>query len=186
MFFFNFRAVWLLRCIPAEYEGQYTAIENSPAIPTFTSTSAMRWSVLLDALFIGTTSAMLSSTVANVPPNKAVVMLDSGTSVRYVMPCSSHTIADTKIHSYLPTTISDQIYGSAPGASYSSELGQWVIPCDVEIDIAVQFGYALSFAILVILVNVNGCISGRRCLQSTHRMLLLRTLPTLASARGHS
>lgn len=29
------------------------------------------------------------------------------------------------------------IYGSVPGAAFSTELGTWICPCDVEIDISV-------------------------------------------------
>lgn len=40
----------------------------------------MRWTVLLDAFLVGQGSVALTSTVPNAPSDKAVVMLDSGTS----------------------------------------------------------------------------------------------------------
>ena len=53
---------------------------NSPKIPTYPVVDPMRWTVLLDALLIGDSSIPLSTTVEGAPSDKAVVMLDSGTS----------------------------------------------------------------------------------------------------------
>ncbi|KAH9947244.1 aspartic peptidase domain-containing protein [Amylocystis lapponica] len=106
-----------------EYEPQYAAVQNSTAISTFPVSSPTRWSILLDALLVGPTAVKVSSTVANAPTDKAVVMLDSGTS-----------------YTYAPTEVVDHIYGSIAGASYSAALGQWIVPCSSEVDIALQFG----------------------------------------------
>lgn len=32
------------------------------------------------------------------------------------------------------------MYGNIAGASYSSALGQWIVPCSAEVDVALQFG----------------------------------------------
>ncbi|KAI0921265.1 hypothetical protein AcW2_006291 [Taiwanofungus camphoratus] len=106
-----------------ETDPAYTAVANSSAISTWPKTSPTRWSVLLDAVLIGSSSVSVSSTVPNVPSNKAVVMLDSGTS-----------------YTYVPTDICNAIYGSISGAKYDSSLGQWVVPCSAEVDVALQFG----------------------------------------------
>ena len=47
------------------------------------------------------------------------------------------TVAGTR---YVPTDIAKQIYGQVSGASFDDDLGQWVVPCDAEVDIALQFG----------------------------------------------
>lgn len=40
---------------------------------------------------------------------------------------------------YAPTDACTAIYGSVSGAQYDSSLGQWVVPCDAEINMALQF-----------------------------------------------
>lgn len=45
----------------------------------------MRWNVLLDSFFVGTKALSVSTTVHSAPSNKAVVLLDSGTSYTYVI-----------------------------------------------------------------------------------------------------
>jgi len=40
---------------------------------------------------------------------------------------------------YAPTDVCQAIYGGVSGAQYESSLGQWVVPCDAEIDMALQF-----------------------------------------------
>lgn len=40
---------------------------------------------------------------------------------------------------YAPTDACNAIYGSISGAQYNSGLGQWVVPCDAEINMALQF-----------------------------------------------
>ncbi|KAH9846972.1 acid protease [Lenzites betulinus] len=106
-----------------EYDDDYKAVANSPKIPTFPETDPTRWSILLDAFLVGETSVPLNSSVSGAPSAKAVVMLDSGTS-----------------YTYAPKAVCDAIYQNIAGATYSSALGQWVVPCSAEVDVALQFG----------------------------------------------
>ncbi|CCM04794.1 uncharacterized protein FIBRA_06987 [Fibroporia radiculosa] len=106
-----------------EYDPKYTAVDKSYPISTWPESYPTRWSVLLDALLVGDEEVTVSSTVSGAPSNRAVVVLDSGTS-----------------YTYAPTEICNAIYGGVSGANYEPSLGQWVVPCDAEVDIALQFG----------------------------------------------
>ncbi|KAL7282459.1 hypothetical protein ACG7TL_003930 [Trametes sanguinea] len=106
-----------------EYDDDYKDVANSPKIPTFPETDPTRWSVLLDALLVGSKAVPLSSVVSGAPSGKAVVMFDSGTS-----------------YTYAPEDVCNAIYSGIDGASFNSGLQQWVVPCDAEVDIALQFG----------------------------------------------
>lgn len=106
-----------------ETEPSYASVLNSTAISTWPVNSPSRWNVLLDSIIVGQTTVSLSTDVANAPSNKAVALLDSGTS-----------------YTYAPTDIVQAIYGGVDGAKYDSSLGQWVVPCAAEIDMAIQIG----------------------------------------------
>lgn len=106
-----------------ETEEKYSSVLNTTAIPTWPENSPSRWNVLLDSIIVGQNSVSLSTAVANAPSNKAVALLDSGTS-----------------YTYAPTDIVQAIYGGVDGAKYDSGLGQWVVPCEAEIDMAIQIG----------------------------------------------
>jgi len=41
-------------------------------------------------------------------------------------------------HRYAPTDICNAIYGGVQGAHYDADQGQWIVPCDAEIDMALQ------------------------------------------------
>ncbi|TFL06017.1 aspartic peptidase domain-containing protein [Pterulicium gracile] len=106
-----------------EYEPEYAAVADQPAIPTFPEHAPKRWNVLLDALMIGDSVIFPNTTVADAPSNMAVILLDSGTS-----------------YSYVPTWVGDLIYGGIEGAKFDRTMGQWMVPCDAEIDMAFQIG----------------------------------------------
>ena len=53
--------------------------------------------------------------------------------------CPLLIAAAPKFFSYAPTEICEAIYGGITGAKYDSSLGQWTLPCDAEIDMALQF-----------------------------------------------
>ncbi|KAL0949984.1 hypothetical protein HGRIS_009998 [Hohenbuehelia grisea] len=106
-----------------EYEPAYADIANNPAIPTWPVAHPKRWNVLLDAVLIGNQTVIPTTIVPGAPSNKAVVLLDSGTS-----------------YTYAPKEICDAIYGGVAGAKYDPTLGQWVVPCGAEIDMALQIG----------------------------------------------
>ncbi|TFK55700.1 acid protease [Heliocybe sulcata] len=106
-----------------ETEPAYASVLNQTAIPTWPQNSPSRWNVLLDSIIVGQNTVSLTTVVPNVPSNKAVALLDSGTS-----------------YTYAPTDVVSAIYGGVDGAQYDSGLGQWVVPCSAEIDMAIQIG----------------------------------------------
>ncbi|KAJ7179172.1 aspartic peptidase domain-containing protein [Mycena filopes] len=120
-----------------EAEPQYAAVLDGPAIPTWPVTFPSRWNVLLEALLVGNTVVTPTTGVVGAPSNRAVVLLDSGTS-----------------YTYAPKAICDAIYSGAAGAQFDASLGQWTLPCDTEVDIALQFAYARPsyYAKLVLLI----------------------------------
>ncbi|KAG5646556.1 hypothetical protein DXG03_002859 [Asterophora parasitica] len=109
-----------------EYEPKYIAVANSTKIPTWPVTSPDRWNVLLDAVIINNLNESIvipKTTVVGAPKNKAVVLMDSGSSFTYA-----------------PKAICDAIYGSISGARFDESIGQWIVPCDHEINMALQIG----------------------------------------------
>ncbi|KAF8076381.1 aspartic peptidase A1 [Lyophyllum atratum] len=109
-----------------EYEPQYAEVANRTAIPTWPVNSPNRWNVLLDAVIVNNsnnTIVLPTTSVVGAPSNKAVVLLDSGSSFTYA-----------------PKAICDAIYGSIPGAKYEARIGQWIVPCDYEVNVALQIG----------------------------------------------
>lgn len=58
----------------------YSAINNEPRIPTWPVSMPKRWNVLLDSFIVGTQTIGVSTNVSGAPSQKAVVLLDSGTS----------------------------------------------------------------------------------------------------------
>jgi len=65
-----------------ELDPTYAAVNQTPPIPTFPPTNPNRWNVLLDAILVGSTVIPMTTTVPNAPSNRAVALLDSGTSYR--------------------------------------------------------------------------------------------------------
>ncbi|KAH7887744.1 aspartic peptidase domain-containing protein [Phlebopus sp. FC_14] len=104
-----------------EIDPQYANVTSTNKVPTWPVTSPSRWNVLLDSFIVGTQTNSVSTTVPGAPSNKAVVLLDSGTS-----------------NTYAPVDACTAIYGGVPGAQFNPTLGQWAVPCDVEIDVALQ------------------------------------------------
>lgn len=102
-----------------EYEG---AISATDAIPTWPVVNPTRWTVLLDGYdTTGAVGHSLTSTVSGVPSGKAVALLDSGTS-----------------YSYASEEFCKNLYSSIPGATFSSTLGQWVVPCTQEVNVGLS------------------------------------------------
>lgn len=104
-----------------ELDPDYAAVNQTSPIPTFPVTSPKRWTVLIDAILVGNSVIPMTTTVPNAPSNQAVALLDSGTSYSYASP-----------------EVSNAIYGNIPGAQLDSEIGLWSVPCNVEIDAAIQ------------------------------------------------
>lgn len=64
-----------------ETDPQYANVTNTNQIPTWPVTAPSRWTVLLDSFIVGNQTVPVSTTIAGAPTNKAVVLLDSGTSL---------------------------------------------------------------------------------------------------------
>jgi hypothetical protein len=123
-----------------ETESQYSNVTSTNKIPTWPVESPARWNVLLDSFIVGTKTYSVSTSVQGAPSNKAVVLLDSGTSYTCVIIyVSSRTYFINKECRYAPTDVCQAIYGGISGAQYNSGIGQWTVPCDAEIDMALQF-----------------------------------------------
>jgi saccharopepsin len=80
------------------------------------------------------------TTVPGAPGNKAVVLMDSGSSYTYVY-ILYYTHMSDLLSRYAPKAICDAIYYNITGAQFDVGLGQWVVPCDYELDMALQIGY---------------------------------------------
>jgi saccharopepsin len=67
-----------------ELDPEYSAVNQTPPIPTFPAANPTRWTVLLDGILDagGNKTIPMASTVQDAPSNKAVALLDSGTSYR--------------------------------------------------------------------------------------------------------
>lgn len=63
-----------------ETDPSYANVTSTNKIPTWPVTAPTRWNVLLDSFIVGTQTIAVSTTVPAAPSNKAVVLLDSGTS----------------------------------------------------------------------------------------------------------
>lgn len=104
-----------------EYVQEYQQIEQTPAISTWPVKNPRRWDVLLEAVHVGANLVTVTSKIPNAPVNRAVVLLDTGTS-----------------YTYAPPEVCQAIYGGIPGATYDSNSQLWLIPCDQEVDVALQ------------------------------------------------
>lgn len=104
-----------------EVDDKYTAVLDRKKIPTWPEHHPKRWNVLIESIIVGDKHIPITTTVPNVPRNRAVALLDSGTSFTYA-----------------PPEVVDAIYKDIPGASFNDEIGQWIVPCNAEIDMALQ------------------------------------------------
>ena len=67
-----------------EVDPEYAAVNQTSPIPTFPVTDPTRWTVLLDAILVGEAIISMTTSVPSAPSNRAVALLDSGTSYRCV------------------------------------------------------------------------------------------------------
>ncbi|KAI0278841.1 acid protease [Russula aff. rugulosa BPL654] len=106
-----------------ELDPDYSAVNQTPPIPTFPVANPTRWTVLLEGILdaSGNTTVPMTSTVQGAPSNGAIALLDSGTSYSYASP-----------------EVCEAIFGNVAGARLDPETGIWSVPCGAEIDIAVQ------------------------------------------------
>lgn len=70
-----------------ELDPAYTAISGNGHIPTWPINNPYRWNLLLDAVIVNETITVPTTKVSGAPSNKAVVLMDSGSSYTYVI-CS--------------------------------------------------------------------------------------------------
>ena len=69
--------------LKGEYEPAYAAVANNAPISTWPVSSPKRWTVLVDALLTNGTAFTPSTSVPGAPSNRAVALVDSGTSWTY-------------------------------------------------------------------------------------------------------
>ncbi|KAF8204971.1 aspartic peptidase A1 [Pholiota molesta] len=131
-----------------ELDPQYTAISGSQHIPTWPINNPYRWNLLLDAVIVNDTITVPTTQVVGAPSNKAVVLMDSGSS-----------------YTYAPVDICNAIYSGVPGASYDASLGYWRVPCSAEIDMALQIGGQV-FPIHPLDVNPSTAVDPTLCIGS--------------------
>jgi saccharopepsin len=74
-----------------ELDPDYAAVNQTSPIPTFPMTSPNRWTILIEAILVGNSVIPMTTTVPNVPSNRAAALLDSGSSYRCV--CISSRVA---------------------------------------------------------------------------------------------
>jgi len=84
---FSYSQTHLMHRKTGETESAYSNVTSTNKIPTWPVTSPSRWNILLDSFFVGTETLSVSTTVQGAPSNKAVALLDSGTSYTYVIIC---------------------------------------------------------------------------------------------------
>jgi hypothetical protein len=117
-------------------------VANSAPIPTFPETSPKRWSVLVDSIVVGSNQIPVTTGVAGAPGDKAVVLLDSGTSYSFVQISVFYCLPGVDVmRRYAPTEVCKAIYRNVPGATFDSGSGQWIVPCGAEIDMAIQIKF---------------------------------------------
>ncbi|KZV97236.1 acid protease [Exidia glandulosa HHB12029] len=107
----------------SETDDDYTAVTNGVKVPTFPVEDPIRWCVLLDGFAADGKRFAVGTTVKKVASGKAVILLDSGTTFTYA-----------------PDTVVDAIYSELKGANFDYDLGQWVVPCDTEVQVSLYIG----------------------------------------------
>jgi saccharopepsin len=149
-----------------EFEPAYAAVNDTPKIPTWPVVSPTRWNVLVEAVIVNQTIITLGTNVTGAPSNRAVTLLDSGTSYTSVALARGIGVRLTRVGRYASEDLCNSIYGGIAGAHYDATLGQWVVPCNVEVDMAVQIGYA-RFRMNVVLMLICIGVARSRYTRST-------------------
>jgi saccharopepsin len=63
-----------------ELEPKYAHVSGNERIPTWPISNPYRWNLLLDAVIVNDTITVPTTNVVGAPSNKAVVLMDSGSS----------------------------------------------------------------------------------------------------------
>lgn len=131
-----------------EYDPDFAAVADCMPISTWPVDCPTRWNVLLDSVIVSDSILLPSTTVDDAPSNKAVVLMDSGSS-----------------YSYISKEICDAIYSHIEGAHFDEGLSQWIVPCDCEIDMALQINGQV-FPLHPLDVIPNGLVNASTCVGS--------------------
>ncbi|KAH9482643.1 putative aspartic-type endopeptidase CTSD [Psilocybe cubensis] len=131
-----------------ELDPLYSSVSGNERISTWPVHNPYRWNVLLDAIIVNETITVPSTKVNGAPSNKAVVLMDSGSS-----------------YTYAPKEICDAIYGNVAGAAFDPAIGYWRVPCSAEINMAFQVGGQV-FPIHPLDVNPANAVDPTVCLGS--------------------
>jgi saccharopepsin len=92
-------------------------------------------------VIVNNTITVPESSVADAPSNKAVALIDSGASYSYVFSVPFFVTELThSLTRYVSKKVSDALYSNIPGAVFDSSSGYWILPCDAEVDMALQIG----------------------------------------------
>lgn len=73
-----------LMFVLGELDPQFANVSNNSPIPTYPEVNPYRWSILVDAVIVNNSAMVPTSSIAGAPSNKAVAMIDSGSSYSYV------------------------------------------------------------------------------------------------------
>ena len=125
-----------------EFDPAYSGVTGNAPISTWPVHSPRRWNILLDAVIVNQTITPATTKVQGAPSNKAVVLMDSGSSYTFV----NHHILCVfpiiqQVNRYAPKEICNAIYSDVAGAYFDSTIGYWRVPCSAEIDMALQIGF---------------------------------------------
>ncbi|KAJ7624114.1 aspartic peptidase domain-containing protein [Mycena polygramma] len=129
-----------------ELDETYSAVANSTPIPIFQNS---RWNLPLDGISVnGKPLAMPASVVSNNNDKKPIMLMDSGTP-----------------SAFFPVDLFNSIYGSIPGALYSTSAKQWVVPCNTTAIVTVVLEgqsfpiHPLDLSDLQVIEGVTVCTS---------------------------
>ncbi|KIJ57034.1 hypothetical protein M422DRAFT_238611 [Sphaerobolus stellatus SS14] len=99
---------------------EFSGITETGQISTFPQINPSRWTLLVDKIIASGQTISLSSVVKDAPAGKAVALPDTGTSLVFA-----------------PLDIVHAVYGTIPGATYSSADSAYILDCSVEVDVSV-------------------------------------------------
>lgn len=106
----------------------YEGVTSQPKLPVAelknSSRADQHWTTLLNSITAPKGELIeLESIVKHTADGKLVTVLDSGFTLPQV-----------------PRHVADAIYGVVEGAEYDTSHGWWVIPCQQELNVSVNFG----------------------------------------------
>ncbi|KAF9534331.1 aspartic peptidase A1 [Crepidotus variabilis] len=127
---------------------EYAHVTASNRISTWPVSNPARWNVLVDAVIVNNSIVVPSTKVSSAPSNKAVALMDSGSS-----------------YTYAPKGVCDAIYSDVPGASYDSTQSYWIVPCGVEINMALQIAGEM-FPVHPLDVSPTSTVDPTKCVGS--------------------